>query len=365
MDNGLMPNVVNDNGLGGLLLGGLLFGNNGFGMNRGWGANNGCNTGCNTGCTPPVVVVPTPAPGYGGHGGIIPAANLGYNVGSDNGGQNVGIASIQGQLNALASEVNTNQLSNQMSTLATGLGASINSVDRDVCSASRDIIQGQGVIRNDVTNGNFNTLNSINGLGRDIMAQANTNALSQLNSFNILGTNVNQGFNTLGTNVQQGFNNLGQTVQTGFNNLGQATQQGFNNQAYNEQANMHAITNALNSGFNSLARDNTAVANQIIAGQTSAAAALAACCCDIKATISADGNATRALINDIRLADLNTQLVDAKNNISNLKQTNDLIANNAAQTSTILHHVGPLMSALVNNHGGGGCSSPGNSGGNK
>jgi hypothetical protein len=126
---------------------------------------------------------------------------------------------------------------------------------------------------------------------------------------------------------------------------------------------MHAITNALSSGFNALARDNSLAVNQIIAGLSAAAAALAACCCDIKATINADGNSTRALINDIRLADLNTQLVDAKNNISNLKQTNDLVANNATQTSTILHHIGPLMSALVNNHGGcGGNSGPGNSG---
>ena len=47
----------------------------------------------------------------------------------------------------------------------------------------------------------------------------------------------------------------------------------------------------------------------------------AACCCEIKATILADGNATRALINDLNVQSLTSQLNDAKLQISNTNQT--------------------------------------------
>jgi len=77
------------------------------------------------------------------------------------------------------------------------------------------------------------------------------------------------------------------------------------------------------------------------------AAESARCCCDIKATINADGNATRQLINDIRLSDLQGQLNDAKNNISNSNQTNALIAAMSAQTNTIIHHLAPRPVCVV------------------
>ena len=48
--------------------------------------------------------------------------------------------------------------------------------------------------------------------------------------------------------------------------------------------------------------------------------------CEIKGAITADGAATRALINDNTLNDLRTQLNDAKINASNSEQTNVLIA---------------------------------------
>jgi hypothetical protein len=90
--------------------------------------------------------------------------------------------------------------------------------------------------------------------------------------------------------------------------------------------------------------------SQLIAGQNAMSAQMASCCCDIKETIRTDGGLTRALIGDIRLADLQGQLSDAKAQVSNLAQTNTLNANNAAQTNVILQHISPLLAAINTQH---------------
>ena len=315
------------NGLLPLILGGALFGNQGgigglFGGNRGIGGA---------------------VPGYGvggwGNGGALG----GYVVGSQEGGQSAGITSLQGQVTALASTVNSNQVAGHMASMTSELNGSIGDVNETLNSTTRDILTGQGNIQNAITNGNFQTLNSINGLGRDVVAQANNNVLQQLNSFNVLGTNINQGFNALNNTTQQGFNNIGQVTQQGFNNLGQVTQQGFNNQAFNSQAQTNQMNSTLVQGFNEVSRDANVQTQQILAGQAAAAAAMAECCCDIKGVVRDSAAKTDALINEIRLAELNAALTDSKMQVSNLMQTNNLTANNAAQTSVILQHIAALQ----------------------
>lgn len=332
------------NGLLPLILGGALFGGNGmnglFGGNRGGYGYGMGNYG-----------VGGPVPGYGvgcgygyGNGGSLG----GYVVGSQEGGQTAGITALQGQVTALAATVNANQIADQMADMQAGISSTIAGVGDTLNNTTRDILSGQGQIRNDITNGNFQTLNSINGLGRDVTAQANNNALQQLNSFNVLGTNINQGFNALNNTTQQGFNTLGNATQQGFNNLGQNVMQGFNSQAFNSQTQTNLINSTLQQGFNEVSRDSNIQTQQIIAGQSAIATQISECCCEIKGAIHTDGEATRALINEIRLAELNAALTDAKVQVSNLQQTNVLNANNAAQTSVILQHISPILASLQN-----------------
>ena len=139
---------------------------------------------------------------------------------------------------------------------------------------------------------NFTTLSSINGLGRDLITNIHQQDLTQLNSFN---------------------------------NLTTTTLQGFNNSAMQNQ-------NAT---------------NQIIAQGTAAAAAnaanfcdisrqMATCCCEIKGAIAADGNSTRALINDLNVQSLRDQLAAANNQVSNNAQNQYLL-------SSILAHIKPAV----------------------
>jgi len=136
---------------------------------------------------------------------------------------------------------------------------------------------------------NFTTLSSINGLGRDLVTNIHQQDLTQLNSFNQLTTTTLQGFNSQAMQVQN-------------------------------------------------------ATNQIIAQGTAMAAQNAQCCCEIKQTIKDDGNATRALINDLNVQNLTAQLNDAKNQISNSSQTNALVAAMAQQTNVLLQHLHPIVS---------------------
>ena len=250
-----------EGGLGGLLLGGLLFGQGGLGGM--FGGRNGMGAGMGMGAN-------------------------GFYGGNVQGEQSAGITALQGQLTALASTVNTNQVANQMSQLSESVTDGISSIDSNLNSISRDLLAGQGAISNSITNNGFATLTNLNGLGRDITAQNNNIALQQLNSFNQVTTMLNQGFNEMGRDV------------------------------------------------------NTAT-TQLIAQGNALAAQSAACCCEVKQAIAIDGGLTRALINDIRISELNGQLTDAKLSNSNLMQTNALTANNAAQTNVILQHIAPLL----------------------
>ena len=213
----------------------------------------------------------------------------GFIGGAIEGGQSAGISAIQGQLTALGQTVNSNQVANQMGQIQDVITDGISDLNNNMNNIARDTTAGQGNLYNAITNSTFTTLQNLNGISRDAIVQANNTALQSLNSFNQLSTSINQGFNEVG-------------------------------------------------------RDMNIATSQIIAGQNAMMAQNAQCCCEIKQAIGADGAATRALMNDIRLSELNAQLTDCKLANSNLMQTNALIANNALQTNTILTHLAPSNS---------------------
>jgi len=189
--------------------------------------------------------------------------------GGNNGNANVAeFGAINNQIQSLAGQISNTALTGQIRADTIDLSQSISNVGTQI-----------GQLATAQAAANFTTLDSINGLGRDITASQNQNALQQLNSFNNLTTTTLQGFNSSAMQVQN-------------------------------------------------------ATNQIIAQGTANAAAMAQCCCEIKSTILADGNATRALINDLNVQNLRDQLSAANNKISNNEQNQYLL-------NTILTHITP------------------------
>lgn len=176
---------------------------------------------------------------------------------------------MQNQINMLSDQISSQGINSELN----GIEAQLNNYNtanlQGIASNAQLYQQGNANIAAAIERGNFTTLNSINGLGRDVIVNSNQQSLQQLNSFNQLSTTMLQGFNEVGRDQAQSF-------------------------------------------------------NQIIMGQNTLSAQLAACCCDLKSTITADGNLTRALINDIRLQELQGQLTDAKSTINSLNIINAL-----------------------------------------
>ena len=115
------------------------------------------------------------------------------------------------------------------------------------------------------------------------------------------------------------------TTLTSINNLGRDI----------TAANTQALINNLQN-FNTLSAQLATTGNQLIAGQASQSAQMAACCCELKQTIVNDGNATRQLINDLNVQNLRDQLNAANVKVSNNEQNQYLL-------STILAHLKPVV----------------------
>ena len=221
--------------------------------------------------------------GLGAVGGGIAGLILGGLVGNNGnglfgGGNNntnaAEFGSLNNQIQTLQAQIDNTALSSQMRADTIDISTSIGNVGTQI-----------GQLSTAQAAANFTTLDSINGLGRDITAQANQNALQQLNSFNNMTTTNLQGFNSSAMQVQN-------------------------------------------------------ATNQIIAQGTANAMAMANCCCEIKSTILADGNATRALINDLNVQNFRDQLTAANNKISNNDQNQYLL-------SSILTHIHPTVTGTT------------------
>lgn len=99
-----------------------------------------------------------------------------------------------------------------------------------------------------------------------------------------------------------------------------------------------ALINNLQN-FNSLQNNLQNSTHQIITQGTANAMVMAQCCCEIKGLIAADGNATRALINDLNVQNLRDQLTTANGKVSNNEQNQYLL-------NTILTHIKPTNSVV-------------------
>lgn len=121
----------------------------------------------------------------------------------------------------------------------------------------------------------------------------------------------------VGTNLVM--DNLNQ-IQNGVNNLGLNLTQGQCQIQQSIGQSSAGIQNALCQGFSGVVEN-------------------AECCCATQKTIQAEGAATRQLIQNNLITELQTQLCDAKNKISTLENQQFTAANNAAQTQQIVNTV--------------------------
>ena len=218
-----------------------------------------------------IIATPSSATGAGmGIGGLVGGGIVGLILGSMLNGNN----GLFGNRNTPSTEaVALGALEFMEQSSATQL-AIANAGASGVAAARENGIQTAqqtGQIQTALAAGNITTLGSINDLGRDITAGQNQIQLQTLNSFNNLTTTLLQATNTLAATT----------------------------------------VNSTNQIQSTLADQNMQQAQ---------------CCCEIKSAIAADGGMTRALISDIRLADLTAQLTDAKLALSNSAQTETIIA---------------------------------------
>lgn len=222
------------------------------------------------------------AAGAGVIGGLLLGGLLGSNGNGlfGNNGNNGAVAT------AATTDVLLNPAFQSLQQQISGLSTALNTGDiqDSIARVNADLLQGQAALQTAMATGNFTTLSSINGLGRDITAAQNQAALQQLNSFNNLTTTTLQGFNGSAMQVQN-------------------------------------------------------ATNQIIAQGTANAQAMQQCCCEIKGLILSDGNATRSLINDLNVQNLRDQLSAANNKVSNNEQNQYLL-------STILTHLSPTPAVV-------------------
>ena len=179
---------------------------------------------------------------------------------------NPAFQSLQQQISGIDSQLNTNGIHSEINELSKSLEAANLANLQGIAANALTYQTGNANLMTAQATGNFTTLNSINGLGRDIVA-SNTQAL---------------------INNLQNFNALGSQIST--------------------------------------------ASNQIIAGQTAQSAKMAECCCEIKGVVSAEGAATRALINDLNVQNLRDQLNSANVKVSNNEQNQYLL-------NTILTHI--------------------------
>ena len=248
-------------GIGSLLIGALLFGGGLGGLGRGFGA-----------------------------GGVAPAG--GYVPGVVEGAQSGAMAGLTQQVTSLSSQVSSASMQDVMTDGFSNVLAGQAQINNNVNGTTRDMLNSISNLATSQASGNFTTLSSINGLGRDIIASQNQAALQSLNSFNQLQSSMHQGFNANTLGISNGFNSIA-------------------------------------TGLSNLSRE------------------MAECCCGIKNEIHADGEATRALINNINVQSLQGQLADAKSALNNANQTNYLQSALNQQSSVIISHLAPRPIPVV------------------
>ena len=159
-----------------------------------------------------------------------------------------------------------------------------------------------GIVLDQLSNLN----SSVNGLGLSVVQGQNSTNMAIVQSAVDTYTALNSTLNAQTLANQTASSTTNATLIQGFSGLNQSVYQGSVDTRF---------------AINDLARQN------------------AECCCEIKTAIGAEGAATRQLIQSQYINQLETQLCDAKSQISTLESNAFTVASNAQQTQILLAHL--------------------------
>lgn len=141
------------------------------------------------------------------------------------------------------------------------------------------------------------------------------------------------------TGLQASVNGVGLAVIQGQNSSNLAACQGFSGVVASGDRNTAALQNSMNQGFAGLntvvQTGNAGIQQTLCQGFNGMQASIAECCCKTQTAIHAEGEATRALIQQNYINDLQTKLCDAKSDNAALKSQAFVAASQTAQTAQI------------------------------
>lgn len=204
------------------------------------------------------------------------------------------------------------------------------------------------------------------GYGNGVVGDGAVAAGASAFGTNLVMDNLNQiqnGITNLGMNVVQGQGDLKQAVGNSTSQLQNTLCQGFSGVTANDSQNAYRLQNSINQGFaginatvngtnamtnNYLAQGfaglNTAITNNGYESRLAVqdlARQNADCCCGIKTAVQAEGAATRQLIQNNLITELQTKLCDAKAKNAALESQAFTCASNASQTRDIINTILP------------------------
>lgn len=152
-------------------------------------------------------------------------------------------------------------------------------------------------------------------------------------------TSLLNAVNAVGLQVVQGQNGTNMAISNGLSSTYAALNNTMTQQLLAETQGFASVQSTLCQGFSGVNQSvyqagvDTRFAISDLARQN------AECCCEIKGAIAAEGAATRGLIQQNLITELQTQLCDAKSKISTLESNAFLTASQAAQTQQIIQTV--------------------------
>lgn len=123
-------------------------------------------------------------------GGLLGSNGNGLFGGGNNNASNAQFEAIQTQISGLQGQMNSAGMHSEINELENQLSAANIANLQGIAANALAYTNGNAAIQTSLANGNFTTLNSINGLGRDITA-ANTQALiNTIQNFNTVNSNI-------------------------------------------------------------------------------------------------------------------------------------------------------------------------------
>jgi len=149
--------------------------------------------------------------------------------------------------------------------------------------------------------------------------------------------------NNVGLQVVQGQNGTNMALCSGLSNVYTGLNAGITDLGFQTLQSQATQTNALTQGFAGL---NTAIVSSandnrfaMQASINSLQTQMSQCCCETQKSIAAEGAATRQLIQQNLITDLQTQLCDSKSKNAQLESQIYLAGSQAAQTQQIIQTV--------------------------